>query len=475
MITSASRPWIVVLGALALASSLCAQEPASLEERRRILRVQQRPARDTQKFLSLPKAPDRDFDFGGWFTYASLDLRDDDHAAAVADTTRTLILTDARLWSNGQISDDFKYYVRLRTWDFDLDVLPGTTPSDLRQQEGLELDQAYLDWHIGNRVDGRFGRQFVSLGRGIALAADLDAGVVEYADAEWHHRLAAGRSLRRDPGIDTSIIGFDKGAARQVFYLAESQFLSEGGNQFYGYAMVHQDDSESLVAIQQAFNFLYNSSYLGLGSNGRVWDRTNYYAELIMQGGTTLVPPVMPLNTRVDVKAHAFIGGLQYTAENDWHTQIGAELAMGSGDRDRLSVTDTFGGKVRPVTDENFLYYGAYDGGLALSPRLSNLIVPRASIQVKPLPYKGKDQPELSVGTTLSRYWKDEKPGAISDTLATLPSSDVGWGFDAFVGWRPLSDFSFYGQYGRFEPGDAYPVNTRDATNRVLLTATQSF
>lgn len=43
------------------------------------------------------------------------------------------------------------------------------------------------------------------------------------------------------------------------------------------------------------------------------------------------------------------------------------------------------------------------------------------------------------------------------------------------MGFRPLSDLSMLVQYGRFEPGDAYPADSRDASDREFVTAAQSF
>ncbi|MBI4863173.1 MAG: hypothetical protein HY815_23340 [Candidatus Riflebacteria bacterium] len=151
------------------------------------------------------------------------------------------------------------------------------------------------------------------------------------------------------------------------------------------------------------------------------------------------------------------------------------EYAFGSGDARRGSVTNTFGGKQTITTDENFLYFGTYDGGLALSPRLSDLHVLRAGYQVRPFPKKGRRLPDLLLGTKVACYLKDSVDGIISDPAAAMASRDVGWGADTFLAYRPLSDVSIFVQGGQFWPGAAYPVGVRDRTDRVLASASLSF
>lgn len=458
----------------ALATGALAADDPTLAERRRLIQLRSRQPGERSEFLKLPKAPGRNFDVGGWVTGASLDLRDDDKNAPTPDTTRSLLLGDARLWFTGDLSEKVEYYVRLRHQDFKVRTEVGTVPTDLSQQEGLKLDQAFVDIRFSKKVDARVGRQFVQVGRGVSLAADLDGAGVEYADQRWHHRVFVGRSLDRDPGVDTSLPGFDSGLARHNFAFGESRLQMESGNQLYLYAVAHQDDSQTSDPFLARLNFAYNSHYLGFGSEGRLDPVLNYFFEFIGESGTTVQGTRRFL--RVPISAYAILSGLQYYPKWFWKPQVTFELSMGSGDRERNSVTDTFGlGNPTRTSDHNFLYYGAYDGGLALSPRLSNIVISRLGYQVKPFPRGSGVLPELVVGATASRYWKDENRGAISDTLATQVNSDLGTGLDVYMGFRPLSDLSALVQYGRFEPGDAYRARARDASDRVFMNVTQSF
>jgi hypothetical protein len=329
-----------------------------------------------------------------------------------------------------------------------------------------------VDGSVSKRFTLRAGRQFVYLGRALVLSTDLDGGSVTHAEGPWRHRVFAGTSIRRDPNLDTSVVGFARGTQERHYYLAESSRTFESGTRAYGYLLAQQDDSRSLSAVQQARDFGYNTVHGGVGAEGTLDQLVHYYVEFVHQGGTALADAP---GRRVDIDANALLAGLLYYPRSDWHPLVTLELAHGSGDPARASVTNTFGGKLTATDDTNFMYFGVYDGGLALSPRLSNLNVARLGYQIKPLPRPGRKLPGLLVGAKVSGYWKDEANGVISDPLATLANRYVGWGADGFIGYRPLSDVSLLAQYGRFSPGSAYAAAAHDATNRVLLTSTISF
>jgi len=470
---SAARIVAALAAALVLAAAARAQTNASIAERLRLIEQQGRDNGEVPAYLQLPVAPGRPFDWGGWVTAADLLFHGENHNSTPSNTT-SILLEDARLWFSGDLSDRIQYYVRVRYQDYDVNTNPGATRPNLKQQEGIQLDQAFVDYKISKNVEARVGRQFMKVGRGLSLAADLDGATVDYVSPQWTHRALVGRSLDRDPGVDTSVTGYDQGTARHDFVGGESRLRTPSGRQFYLYALVEHDESHSLDPAQNAQNFAYDAHYFGFGTEGRLDPMLNYFLEVVAEGGTTLqgVAPFL----RVPISSYASTSGLQWFPPWFWRPQASLELSYGSGNRFRTSVTNTFGGgNAIPVVDTNFLYFGAYDGGLALSPRLSNLIVARLGYQVKPLPADQELLPELVVGATASHYWKDEKDGAISDTLATQSEYDVGSAVDLYVGTRPLSDFSALVQYGRFSPGSAYPVDQRAENHRVFVTATQSF
>ena len=464
---------LALTSGLTVAPALAQADAAGAVERVRQITNEARVQGDRpSKFLDLAQQEERQHNVGGWVTITGLDLRDDDHNAAKPDTLRTVLIQDYRLWAAGEMSKDATYYVRGRKLAFEFDTLSGVPEPDFASQEKATLDLAYVDWGFAPGFALRAGRQFTYVGRALVLSADLDGASVTYTHGSWQHRVFGGVTVDRDPNLDTSIVGFAKETQDRDFYLTDTSYSFESGTRVYGYAMVQQDHSRSLSAAQQARDFSYNTVHVGAGAEGSLGQLLHYYAEFVHQGGSMLADGP---GTRVDIDANALLAGLLFYPETAWHPLASLELAHGSGDPARTSVTNTFGGKLTATADKNFMYFGTYDGGLALSPRLSDLTVLRAGYQVKPWPHEGHVLPGLLVGAKGSVYWKDETNGVISDPLATLASRYVGSGVDAFIGWRPLSDFSLLGQYGRFIPGSAYALGANDASNRVLLTSTLSF
>lgn len=444
----------------------------AVERVRQITDATRRQGDESSRFLELPTRIDRQTEVGGWVTITGLDLRDDDHNARKPDDIRTVLIKDFRVWVGGEITPELHYYVRGRKLDFDFDTRPGVPEPDLSLQESVELDLGYLDWNPDSHWAIRAGRQFTYVGRALVLSADLDGASVAFSEGPWRTRVFAGSSLHRDPNLDSSIVGFDKGTAKRHFYIAETSHTWRSGTRGYAYYMAQQDDSRSNSAAQRVFDFDYNSTYAGGGVEGSFHPLLNYYLEAVHEGGRMFAD--MP-KKRVSIDADAALAGLLYYPRWEWHPLITLEGAFGSGDPARSSVTGTFGGKLTATPDQNFMYFGTYDGGLALSPRLSNLGVMRFGYQVKPFPHEGRRLPGLLVGGKVSTYWKNENSGVISDPLATLAAHHVGSGLDLFVAYRPFSDLSVLGQYGNFVTGSAYAPGAQDTTHRVLLTSTLTF
>lgn len=462
---------LLVAGALALgAGRAAAQVPAA--ERLRLIQDRARvELRD--RYLKLPAPTGTQTDVGAWITLTGLDLRDDDHQSNVPDLIQHVLVQDYRVWISQVYSKDLKMYGRARKLAFGFGTLPGTPEPDTAIQEKVEVDLLFLDIDMGRGFAGRPGRQFQRVGRGLTLSADLDGLEFSHTGEGWRHRAFGGSSLRRDPNLDTSVVGFDRGTAKRDFALVESEYRTVNGPRYYGYGVLQHDRSRSLNPVQAARPFRYHSEYLGVGAEGRVSQSLHYYLEGVRQTGDTLAD--IASSPRVKIRAGGALAGLLYYPRGDWHPLATLEYGWGSGDARRGSVTSVFGGKQTGTTDENFLYFGAFDGGLALSPRLSNLHVVRLGYQVKPRPTGARILPEVLVGGKVSAYFKDDPDGVISDPLPALASSRVGTGVDLFVAARPVSDFSLLAQVGRFMPGAAYPATVQDASNRILLTTTLSF
>jgi hypothetical protein len=467
-----------ILVAIAAAGASVARAQAPLPtglERVRLIQDRSRQELSKTEYLKLPSTDETQLDVGGWMTFTFLDFRDDDHAKATPDLIERLLLADYRAYAKVAHRKGHKFYGRLRNLDFKFFTAPGVVPPTTQSQEGVEVDLAYIDLVLDSDRKGmaRLGRQFVRAGRGLTLSAELDGAALEYTGSAWKARMLYGRTLQRDPDIDSSIQGFDRGFGRRDFYIAEGEYRMSSGTRYYAYLLSERDQSRTLSLAQSRLDFHYDADYVGLGTEGRFDPLLHYYLEIVKQSGETLVD--IAGGPRVSIDAAGAVAGLLYYPRWKYRPFLSMEYGFGTGDPERRSVTNVFGGKRTITSDTNFLPFGVYDGGLALSPRLSNLHVLRLGYQTKPLPRGDRILPDLLFGTKLSYYMKEEKDGVVSDPLASLAAHDVGFGADFFVGARPFSDLSLLVQYGRFVPGKAYPDPVSDSTNRVLATSTLSF
>jgi hypothetical protein len=474
-----ARPAVALSVSIAAVAAAIAAAPATAQPRdptrERVRLIQESASRRAAEdsYLRLPRPGVRGREVGAWSSLTFLNLRNDDRRDPAPDLIHALLVQDFRVWMTGELSDEVSAYARFRDLKVNFYTQPGVVEPNTRSQEGVEVDLLYVDFNPETNLHVRAGRQFVRVGRGLALALDLDGVAVDHTLPDWTYRLFVGETLRRDVNIDSSIVGFDRRTQARTFYLAEVETRRLDGKRYYGYVTVQQDRSRSLDLAQIARPFGYNSYYLGLGTEGR-WDpMLAYYMEAVYQGGSSMVD--LPANPRVDIDAAGIVAGLLYYPKGRSRPLATLEYGFGSGDPSRASVTNTFGGKFAVNQDGNFLYFGAYDGGLALSPRLSNIHVIRAGYQVKPRPEGEHELPQLLLGGKLSYYFKDTANGLFSDTAARLASKDVGFGIDLFTAYRPFSDSSVLLQYGLFLPGSAYAPGTDDSGSRLLLTSTLSF
>jgi hypothetical protein len=155
------------------------------------------------------------------------------------------------------------------------------------------------------------------------------------------------------------------------------------------------------------------------------------------------------------------------------HPALYFKYAYGSGDKDRVSVTDTLFGNLAG-RDRNFLYFGYIPTGYALNAQLSNLYFFKTGLSLKPLEkYLLFKNCRLSVDYYL--YYKDKAGAGIYDLQATVDNRNVGSEVDLTLSWPIFSDLSFNLQYGHFIPGEAYPNSTRDSEDYLSLSSTITF
>lgn len=472
-IALASSLFALAAGAMLAQSGV---DSSVVERVRQIEQERRTGLASTQSYLKTTGADRFLSGWGAWFSNTYIDFSDDDRSSATRDALDKLNIRDVRAWWATQLGRKFSSYLRLKTQNFDFRTGQGTAAPNFNILEKVDLDMGYVEFRPDPNQRVRAGRQFTQVGRGFVLADILDGLLYQRTWGGWQADAFWGTTPNRILNIDSSIVGFNQGLTHRDFAYLEAQYTHRAGNRYYMYHVSEVDRSQSLDADpnRSLVDFGYNANFTGIGGNVRVTPRVLLLTEMGLQGGSTLSAPA---GRRVDVEASFFeaLGLWSLKGLNDGLVQ--AEYAYGSGDPDRANVTDTFGGKQDATTDENFLYFGRIETGLALSPRLSNLHIARVGYQQR-LRMDGRrvHSTDPLVGLKFTEYYKVHERGAISDTLANnANSSHVGAAGDAYLAWRVWSDTVLNVQYGHFQPGNAYPVGRRSGSDRFLASTTLSF
>lgn len=443
----------------------------SLQEKRRI-DEEKRKALDEKELKILKEEARFAFDYGGWINYRYDDYEDDDNSSSTRDTLDYSNSLDTRFWmrvayrpdASALDGNEHSFYIRLK----DLNIW--RHPQDLNKaydNDGPHLDYAYavLDFRP---YWMEIGRRYFSVGQGIAYSNVNDG--LEFL-ASWQKlslKAFVSRSLPHEDNIDTSVPGWKKNGER-TFYGIEGTYLGIPNHSLYSYIVLQRDNSD-----EQPEDFLhdytYDSEYFGLGAQGKITRNIHYWSEIIKETGESRIYTTGE-NKNVDAWAGDF--GIAYDLEFYSHPNFSLEYAFGSGDADRVSVTDTQNGNISGH-DKNFLYFGYLPTGYALSPRLSNIHFYKAGVLLKPLE-KYHFFRNLSIGIDYYQYYKDKRSGGIYDTEATLDDKDIGSEIDLNLSWQILSDISWSLEYGHFKPGDAYPDSTHDPEEYFSISMTYTF
>ncbi len=123
---------------------------------------------------------------------------------------------------------------------------------------------------------------------------------------------------------------------------------------------------------------------------------------------------------------------------------------MATGDTNRLSSTQTFGGNRPGTEDHAFNGFGLLNTGLAFAPSLSNLMVGRVGYSALLAP--GSDLlRRLQVGSDVLVFRKFNSHAPIDEP--TDPGSFLGVEPDFYLNWQMTSDVTLSARYGIFLPG----------------------
>jgi len=398
-------------------------------------------------------------DYGGWAEYRYDDYADNDKDASVADALDYTNSLDTRFWLKAILrpavdaaSRNVHYvYVRLKelfTQSYALDK------EWKNKQESPLVEYAYAVVDL-NPLWVEAGRQYISVGRGLAYS-DVNDGVQVFLSwPDWRLKALASRTLPHQDNIDQSVPGSSAGSDK-FFYGFEGAYRGMPGHNIYSFFLLQKDESDE-EPPDDLQDYDYNSRYIGLGAHGDIIRNLHYLAEVVYENGTSRI---FPSNEKADIDAWAGIFEVAYDADIYGHPRLSGRYAFGSGDKDRMSVTDTVGGNTSGI-DRNFLYFGYIDTGYALAPRLSNLHFLKGTLSLTPFE-EWRSFKNLAVTTSYYQYYKDRAGGSISDAVATEVKGFIGREMDFEIAWQIVSDLNCTVQYGHFFTGDAYAQTARD-------------
>jgi hypothetical protein len=344
-----------------------------------------------------------------------------------------------------------------------------------------DVDRAYYRFNAGGDRNGRAaglsvqaGRDLVYWANGLTLAQTLDGVAVRWASADVSVELLGGVTATRTVDYDSSRPAFDYNTRRGFFGAMASG--RRGAHRPYVYALAQSDfNRDEVLRVQTGSGpenridtrFEYNSYYVGFGSAGTLGDRLTYGTEFVVEFGRGLSnsfeagaggpTPVRQRNE--SILAFAIDARADYLLPDAARTRLSGELIVASGDRDRDSTSNTFGGNRRGTADHAFNGFGLVNTGLAFAPPASNLLVVRLGATGFPMASAGAPWNRLQVGADFFAFAKLSAGAPIDE-----PTSDdhyLGFEPDAFLNWQVTSDVSLAVRYGVFFPGSAVVADDR--------------
>ncbi len=452
--------WLTVILVFGGFQQLPGQQPSPLDRQLELEEERIVDILEETEWRVAPVKPTVTYDWGGWLTSTRYTFEEFDRTATLADAIEGATMVDVRLWTKVFMPNGNTVYVRVKD-QFSMTDWGGVMAArDDTDNAGPHVDMAYITLPGGSGKSVKAGRQYFRLGRGLVLSNVLDGVKIKKRFIRSNVEAYYARTKPHDNNVDTSVPGWDLGSER-LFYGFSGNYRLNTGREWYSYFLWEEDKSkEKPENPDQTYD--YDAFYLGFGTRGAFTKTINYWGEMVRQKGEAPVSGSNTATTRID--ASAFTLGTRWLPQVEMRPTLTLELFQGSGDSDRGSVTNAFGGKQTATTDNNFLHFSAAGIGLAFSPRLSNLRSTRITLTCKPFEGKGRWE-DLMVTLVRSRYRKVRATGVISDLMASVPSRDVGTENDLYISFKITDDLRANLVFGRFSPGSAFPVENRAKTN----------
>lgn len=352
---------------------------------------------------------------------------------------------------------------------------------DLR---GLERAQTGVapDYNFNAKI----GKQYVVWGSGLTLSNTMWAGLLDAEYGTLGFTALGGVTAPRDViDFDGSRPGFDS-FVRRVYAGFQFEYRGLTEHRPYAFFLSQLDSNRESQKFQNVAGlfpttFGYDSYYLGFGSKGDLSAEWTYRAEFVKQFGVTFSnsfdpATALPVNqTRNAIDAYAGLLGLTYLFRDPGDTRLDFELVGGSGDSDRLSANDTFGGNAPGTTDRAFNALGYVNTGVALAADVSNLLSFRGGFSTTPFRQTQGVLGGLRTGVDGFLFTKIDKNAPLS--IATTPGEQfLGGEIDLFLDWRLTSDLNATLRYGVFLPNtDAFPRALDNPRHFLYLGVTYAF
>jgi len=411
---------------------------------------------------------------GGWLSSTYRYYKNIDNQTSLEDFLKWSWTQEAYLWLYLDYKATANAYIQVGDSYVDRGVGPTYTGIGA-DHEGPVISMAYSkinlqpEYNIPLAVT--LGRQYLFLGRGLAYEAIDDGLLIEYTQSPFYLKQFITKTKPRDDNIDYSVPGFDKEGDR-AFAGAEISYLGLNKTSLYAFGLLQKDRS-SPEPDTSTQNFHYNSYYLGGGISSKFAEPLELWSEFVSEegGSYTDASRTRPQKTKID--AWAYVAGGKYRFDLPSHPILETEYAYGSGDEDRTNVTNTLGGDL-DGNDKNFLYFGYYQAGYALRPRLSNINIWSLNASCQPLERYSLFK-KTAIGTKYYLYWKDKDQGGTSDIESTKSDNNIGQEVDFYLHSKITDHWTLNARYGIFFPGEAFPEDKRNATQYFYTQLTLNF
>ncbi len=337
----------------------------------------------------------------------------------------------------------------------------------------------YYEVNEGQTINGNLviegGRQLVHWANGLVLSEEIDGGQVTVEIDRLAITALAGRTRTSNVDIDSSRPEF-AGDMRRGFYGGMLSYQATPRHRPFVYVFVQEDENNNKPLLTDVAGtpadltddviteFEYDSHYIGFGSEGSFGDRLSYGVEVVYQGGEGLSNSIAStgdqlVQTHEDIEAYAADFRLDYLFADANRTRLSGEVLIASGDSDRMTTTNTFGGNKSGTDDQAFNAFGLINAGLAFNPNVSNLLMFRAGASTFPLPNCPLFR-RFQVGTNVFVFNKMNTSGPTDEEIIGSERTNdrfLGYETDFYVNWQLTSDLAWTFRYGVFFPGTGVP------------------